>query len=384
MDYTYIITAGVLALLIVGGAITLGVLDHKQKKTRLAITWDYIIHWKWAKWLLYWIVMSAGTVSELTFLTASVYMSLNSNVHTLMLRGMSEDFTVRLTEISTAAYIALPECILGLALVTTINHFKLWFHLGWKNQKNHTPAIWGAMFGLPTLVFIVLSVVTLGFAAANATFTMPMPFVIVRATAAYTYGIFAFLYWFLGQPAEADRLRKKDERITELDQQITDLTQDIEKKTNELTQELAKQKAEFEQQIALQKAQFELTIGGLNQELDQRTGEVNAARNAQRRLVEEMKQSSEDVLLAYGQELIDWINGPTKSATMQDIIRYTGLHFNKVNNAIKQNKFRKAPNSNPDNPLYILTSVVAWLRTLPPPARAESADTPAYLHAVGQ
>ncbi len=122
-----------------------------------------LITWSWTRRLVHWIIISAGTMSECVFLIASLWVSVNANVHTFVLKFISEQTAQFLTELATTAYVILPECIVGLAVVVTLGHVRTWTH----NKRDYRPAIWAVLFGLPTIVFFVLSLVTLGCSVAT-------------------------------------------------------------------------------------------------------------------------------------------------------------------------------------------------------------------------
>ncbi len=84
-----------------------------------------LITWEWTKRLLYWLIISAGTMSELAFLIASLWISINSSVHTFVLIFMPVGINENVTYLATTAYVALPELVLGLAFVTVIGHVKM-------------------------------------------------------------------------------------------------------------------------------------------------------------------------------------------------------------------------------------------------------------------
>src|SRR5262245_47367590 len=116
----------------------------------------YILSWRWVKQFLYWLIISAGTIAECAFLIASLWMSINSSVHPMVLTMMTERQSVQLSYIATTIYTALPELILSLALVTTINHCR---NIRREKQYWYT-WVWAALFGLPTVVFLYISIMT--------------------------------------------------------------------------------------------------------------------------------------------------------------------------------------------------------------------------------
>ncbi|MGH2478252.1 MAG: hypothetical protein ACRDHW_01140, partial [Ktedonobacteraceae bacterium] len=179
-------------------------------KTTAGAVFESLITWAWTKRLLYWIVMSAGTASELVFLISAIWVSVNANVHPFVLTYLTEKQTEYFTYLATTGFVALPECIVGLAMITTIGHIKMW------RVGGSSSVLWSILFGVPTLIFLVLSLVTIGCSVANVTFVMPVFFVVVRALAAFIFAFSAFMYEFLGKPQERERLLEKDGMIAGL------------------------------------------------------------------------------------------------------------------------------------------------------------------------
>src|SRR6185312_8362099 len=103
--------------------------------------------WSWCKSLLYWLIISGGTMAELAFLIGAIWMSLNATVHPFILMFISEDQTRYLSFLATSAYVALPELIVSLAVIVTIGHIRMYVY----NRKNWPEIIWIVLYGLPAV-----------------------------------------------------------------------------------------------------------------------------------------------------------------------------------------------------------------------------------------
>lgn len=293
--------------------------------TKAQSIWNSIITWSWTKRLLYWVIISAGTMSDLAFLCASLWVSINANIHKALLIVMPESMTVNLTALATLAYVALPECIVWLAVITVISHIRL-------IPFSKAEIVWSVLFGLPTVTFVVLSFVTLGGAVADVHFEMPVFFVVIRALSAFTYASVSFLYARLGAPQMADKLKQRDN-------EIKSLGEDIEK----LKAELATAKR---QQAAAEKIVI---------------------------------KSSESTLEGYSEECRTWLSSGVKSASVDDVMRFTGHSRRKINNAMEAGKLR-SPGRNKD--LILLSSLAEWLEQTPAPTASKDQDTGPILHLV--
>jgi len=266
----------------------------------------YILHWQWVKRFLYWLIMSAGMVAELCFLLASLWMCLNSSIHNFILLFLTEGTTIHISEIGTAAYVGLPELILFLASVMVINHFRMWLY-----TRNKIVLTWAVAYAVPTLVFLILSLFTLGSSVLNVHFVMPPYFVVARALAGYIFGFVAFLYWQLGQPQEVDRLKQKDAIIEELKTQVNGLEIDLQESEN--------------------------AHKALLKELENRP-----------------EHASEDILSV-------WLNytKDRKTVTIEEIIRITGVTKRSINAAIAANTIRA---SGRNTSLLLVSTVSEWLK----------------------
>src|SRR5579884_373239 len=306
---------------------------------------DSILHWKWTKALLYWLIISAGTMSELAFLVASLWMSVSASVHPLVLSAIgywtggndqaSEQIAIHISEMATTAYVALPECILALAFITTLGHLPTWLY----DRRDLAALIWTVLYGAPTLVFLVLSMITLGCSVVSVTFTLPGPLIVIRALAGFIYAFASLLYWRLGADQEVDRLRKKD-----------DLINDLVNNARELSQQLENEKAE---------------TAHLNQLLLD-------SKNAQKRLIEDLNKSADTALEAYGEHCLNWLRSGIKTATADEINQFTGHSKRKIGNAITSGNLQVSPRN---KELILISSLIEWLKNNPAPVFAADRQT---------
>src|SRR5579875_349646 len=305
-----------------------------------------ILSWQWTRRLLHWIIMSAGTMSELVFLIASIWMTVNASVHSLVTLVIPDALTVHISQLATAAYVALPECILGLAFVTTIGHYRVWAY----NRKDIPALIWAILFGIPTLIFLVLSLITLGNSVANVAFTMPEPLIIIRAIAGYWYAFVSLLYTQLGMPQEADRLRMKDTMLAAL----------------------RNEKDAMQQALQQEIARIQRELDTVYEENERLIGEKND-------LYKAAIQSRETALQAYPQYVIDWLNSLNKTVALDDIAVQTGINKRRLQRAIAKGELRiRGTNKN----LIWVPSLREYLEKNPPVARNEEPDTGPILRVI--
>jgi hypothetical protein len=323
-----------------------------------------IITWGWTKKLLHWLIISAGTVSECAFLIASLWMSINASVHPLVMLAMTEETAVHISEFATAAYVALPELILGLACVVTIGHIRVWMY----NKKDYRAAIWALMYGVPTLVFLTLSLITLGCSVTSTSFIMPEPLIVTRALAGYIFAFTSLLYTQLGTPQERDRLADKDITIATLTQEKTILQ-------NESKSEQDKIMSDWHQDAA----RLNAIVSQLKEEIENQKELLTESKQTQTALLKAVNKSSEDALAAYSEECQNWLKSGVKSVSIEDINHYTYLPKLKIRTAIKNGPLQVSPRN---KELILVSSLVEWLKHTPAPPAKVDPDTAPMLQIV--
>jgi hypothetical protein len=291
------------------------------------IDWKHLgnglLHWSWVPAVLYWIVRSAGIFSELAFLVASVWKSVNASDHDFVLMFVSELQSIQTTYWANSAYIVLSVCILPLAAMTTYGHVKTWLY---GKKWWCASAIWTLLYGCPTIVFLVIDIAIIS--SPNVTYVLPDYLVSARSIMAYLYGLTAILYHYAGKDQETDRLKAKDVLVGELRASV---------------QILASQ------------------IDTLSTEIENQKRLLVESKKAQILLQNEVKRGTDDALQAYGDDCVKWLYSGIKTATIDDIIRLTGHSKQKVVKA----KLRRSPR-NAD--LILIESLTEWLKETAPSA----------------
>ncbi len=84
--------------------------------------------------------------------------------------------------------IPIPELIALSAIITVLAHLSMWIYQGKKPEARIT-VMWFFTFGIPTGVFIIITLLTLWYSLANVAFQLPVWAVQIRGIAAYWYGI---------------------------------------------------------------------------------------------------------------------------------------------------------------------------------------------------
>lgn len=319
-----------------------------------------LLTWEWTKKLLHWLIISAGTVSECAFLLASLWMSVNASVHSLVLLAIDDTTAQHITELATAAYVALPELILGLAFVVTIGHVRVWLY----NHKDYSAGIWSILYGLPTLIFLVLSLITLGCSVVSVNFRLPEPLVVVRALAGYMFAFTSLLYTQLGIPQERDRLQKKDDLLATLRQEKDGIIVELESENVRLREAFQQERAQIIAQWESKTSQLQQVIAQQNAAMEEQKMLLSESKNAQSELLKALNKSSESALTGYSEECITWLKSGVKTVSIEDITRFSGHSKRKIANAITAGMLQTAPRN---KDLILVSSLVEWLKVTPAP-----------------
>lgn len=302
--------------------------------------------WQWVKKFLYWLVVSAGTVSECVFLVASLWVSVNATVHPLMLKAMSQARTETLSQLAVSAFTSLPEIILGLAVVTTYGHIKFYCM-----HKKNSSLVWAILFGIPTFVFASLTIWTLAASALQIGYEMPPFLIATRVLAGYAYGFLSMLFVLIAQPDNADHVSSLNTDIETLKQEIETLKTDFANQLNEVQQEAKVTLEEKQTQVE----QFQNLLKTQNEQV--------------KRLSERASSLELKDLENYPKVINELVSTEAKTVLYDDIARLTGHSKQRIAKAKLQ---RHSRNKN----LVMVSSLLEWLRTAPLPETTMQFETP--------
>jgi hypothetical protein len=339
----------------------------------------------WTQTFLYWLIMFAGTVSGCVLLLASLWMSINSSVHPFMLLLMSEPMTKWLSYLATTSYIALPEIILASAFVLTIGHYRVWKYTGKGSEL-----AWFILYGIPTLIFLFLSVWTVGSAVTSTAYIMPMPLIVVRAMSGYTFAFVALLHHQLGEKQETDRLIEKDQTIVDLTNAANEKFAKMTKEMNEMRMNLLKEKddlfnqltnnyeqtlhqttgskKEMERQLQEQNTSLRDLLKAKSDELERVIGQLSDVQSERSDLMKTLKETRQPALEAYGSDVKNWVIGLDKAVTVEEIAAKTGLNTRRIKAAIRSGTLKTTSRN---SSLIMPQSLGKWLQN----QRIDDADT---------
>ena len=298
-----------------------------------------LLHWTWTKSFLFWLILSAGTFSELAFLLASTWMSVNAAEHSFVLLFMNEVQSEHVGYFARSAYVILPVFILPLGVTTTLTHLRSWRYT---RTFLHPSGIWFALYLLPTFTFLVIDVCIIGNSNTEH-YVLPDLLVTFRSIMAYTYGLIAIIYYYIGKQQEVDRLQEKDTIIDQLRQD------------NAVS-------------LATLVREKDTIIMALRRETESQKELLAEYKNAHKQLLNAANKSDETALQGYSEECVNWLKSGVKSVTFEDITRYTGHSKRKIDAAITKGSLQK---STRNEKLILVTSLVEWLKSTPAPVVKE-------------
>jgi hypothetical protein len=157
--------------------------------------------------LVRWLVTVAGRIAESALLLATLYVTLNNVAHTLLTWVVPAPGIELLNYLSVVAFSILPELIVGIAITTTYNHWKLFFRApAWKNSA----WVWGTLYLVPTSVFTVMTITTLAsfvqiVAASGNPGQATGTALTVRFLAGWSYSLVEILFVTIGKKSYAER-----------------------------------------------------------------------------------------------------------------------------------------------------------------------------------
>jgi hypothetical protein len=344
----------------------------------------YILSWLWVKQFLYWLIISAGTIAECAFLLASIWMSVNSSIHPFVLTMMSEKQAIQLSYIATTIFTALPELILSLALVTTINHCR-----NIRRVKAYWYTwVWPVLFGLPTIVFLYISIMTVSCSVLKVNYAMPAYGIVARALAGYVFAIVYLLYDQIGKPCYASERKALEASLAQKQTDLEQTTSQFEKKLQTANEDASKALAEKQSEIeritsrfeeALQTAnsnftiamqskqsEFEYQIKAIVEEgksrIEQLQNQLETREMQVQKLSERASSLEREELAFYPKVQVLWIEKAKRTVSFDEIVDVTGLSKQRIRAAITGGKIAR-DNRNKD--LFRVSSVVEWLKTIP-------------------
>jgi hypothetical protein len=154
------------------------------------------------------LVKTAGNIAESAFLLATVYVTINNVAHLLVTWIFPPLWIAVANQISVIAFSVLPELIVASAILVCYDHWSIYYQ-----TKRQDAFVWSCAYTLPTVVFAVMTVVTLSSfvdvqATANISPTATGIMLVVRCLAGWMYGLTQMIYAQRGKSGYASHIKK--------------------------------------------------------------------------------------------------------------------------------------------------------------------------------
>ncbi len=114
-------------------------------------------------WLGRWVIRVSGYISETSLMFAVLWITCTSIAPDLIKLVISEQMMQRLVWLAFIVLAIIPEIILANAIVNAVSH---WMVVA-RHQRSVTAWIWAILFTVPTILFFVLTAITLNTLGAN-------------------------------------------------------------------------------------------------------------------------------------------------------------------------------------------------------------------------
>jgi|SRR5271157_1195684 len=316
--------------------------------------------WEWIERLFHWIITSGGTLAGIVFLVSSLWLSDIKAVPDFFNKYMPHDQVELLTYLSKIAFTGLPEIILFVSILKTLDQIKLCYGLK-KGLAKNLAIMWAVLFGIPTLIFVSFSLVNIGLSLANTDYTMPDSVVIGRGLTCFLYALLSFVYDSRGRNCFANQIAERDAKNKELEASI-----DAMKLAHSTEIDLMKRTHSTEiETLVTAYSNEKLSLAQTHlEEVTEITQHLNAASIQVNLLAERASSLASQGLDSYQLVLDEWINREIKTVTIEEIVRVTGHSRQRINAAISSGKIKP---DRRNTKKFRVTSIVEWLRTIPVP-----------------
>lgn len=305
-------------------------------------TGEYLLSWKWVEGFFHWILTSGGTISSIVFLASGIWLSVKNSVPDFIQQYVNSDLANLLTYLSKTAFTALPEIILFLATLQTLDQIKL-IRVSEKGSLPQRLAwTWAVLFGIPAVIFVGFALVNIGYSIASRDvshlvstvkvingskvtvpltqpgndYSMPDWIVVGRGLTCFIYALLVFIYESRGKDCFAKYVEEKKALITQI---TTDKDAEIAK----LTSELEQVKSDFAHEKNELMSHFTLQIEDLTLQLNYRNSEV-------KKLAERASEASLQGLNHWDKSVINWIENADSTVGIDEITLHTGYTKRKI------------------------------------------------------
>ncbi len=339
----------------------------EQKLTR----WNWLtektktfLTWQWVEKLFHWILTSGGTLAGIVFLASGLWMSVLKAVPDFIQHYVNPSVAELLTYLSKTAFTGLPEIILFVATIKTLDQIKTVRVLEKGSLAWRMAITWSFLFGIPSIIFISFSLVNIGLSLASSNYTMTDSVVVGRGLTCFIYALLTFIYDSRGHETFSFEIRERDSQL----EKITSLL--AEKETQFQSDLLAKEKemlralAEKEQELFIVKEESFAELQAKQTELNGFLLELSQEKNEKLRLAEKASSLVSDKLSYYPKFTAFLEKTKDKTIMVDSIVELTGIAKRRINKAIADKSLALQSR----NKEVLVSSLLRWLQDIPVPS----------------
>ena len=348
-----------------------------------AKVFHYLISLRWLVTFASCLREVGSNVSESAFMLATIYVSINYVAHTLVTKLIPDtNIQTLIVQMCDIAFTILLELILFLSL------FEVWKHIQMASRGGGKTSIaWAIAYGIPVLCFLVMATFTLVSPVTTKHTTAPkLPdFVLVtRALAGFGYCIVEYLHSKTDDYASViDGVKERLLLVVNaanLEQKEHEKAVVLLRKDHE--QSLLNHSKKYDEKIDLldhKNAVLQSEIDRLNAEISAHKTLLSETKRAKEQAEKDAQKGEDAALQAYSSECITWLKSGIKSASVEEISRYTGHSKTKILNRVKDKSLQKAPRQTSENlsekTLILISSLVEWLKENQPTTQSKNQQT---------
>lgn len=305
-----------------------------------------LITWQWVESLFNWTLKSGGTLASILFLAAGIWLSVLNAVKGFIAAIMPTTTATMITYLAKTSFTALPEIILFLSALNTLDQIRMIRETDKGTLQRKMAWTWAWLFGLPTAGFIGYALFNIAGSLLSADYTMPDAVIVLRGLTCFVYALLVFIYNERGRECFASMVADLKANTAIMEAEYTS-------KIAALNDQIEFLKDRFVQEKNALVEQYSSEVSELSNKLLTQTYAVN-------KLSERASSLASQGLENYSNEVNSWLESGLSTLTLERIVEATGHSKRKVLAA-------KLKTSTRNKQLYLVSSVLEWLRKTPPP-----------------
>lgn len=328
------------------------------EKTRSFLTWQ------WVEKLFHWILTSGGTLAGIVFLASGLWMSVLKAVPDFIRVYVRPDIANLLTYLSKTAFTGLPEIILFVATIKTIDQIKTVRVLDKGSLAWNMAITWSILFGIPSIIFISFSLVNIGLSLASSNYVMPDSVVVGRGLTCFIYALLTFIYDSRGHETFSFEIRERDSQLEKIKSLLAEKEIQFQSDLLDKEREMHLALAEKDQELFIVKEESFAELQAKQTELNGFLIALSQEKNEKLRLAEKASSLASDKLSYYPKLTAFLEKTKDKTITVDSIVELTGIAKRRINKAIADKSLALQSR----NKEVLVSSLLRWLQDIPVPS----------------